>query len=495
MAEDDYSPVYLLALDGGGVRGICELVTLHEIMLGVQKAKNLTDLPRPCDYFHLMAGTSTGGLIAILLSRFRMTTQEAIDVYYEFSCRIFSRKNEQIWWGRLLGLHEFGPKALEEIIKELIDSRKSGELMLDAEPSHRSKAFVCSQKAYDQGIPVRFRTYTPPTSMRDVSSRITSQTSSHPASTSSSSSSDSMNKSHAIIMPRNGDMAPTSSNSDDFWNNCTDIKIYEAARATTAAPLYLSPIEITRGSMTETFIDGAMGCNNPADELVDEATALYGADRAIGCLVSLGTGSMGPLTTGKRTGPRRLVDLIKNVKRLVTSPERVHVGLRNQIRPDFETYFRFQLPTGAENIGLHEYKRLDELVRLTELYIKQEEVSLEIDKVVNILTSKTRYQGITLGLIARYDYRQVCSLKGDMLYELFIHHQLQRRTAMMDSLVLEQVDVPFFRIPRPLHTIGSYILHVFRGGGFLNEDMINLALQKVIATRIGHSNIGRTLQQ
>jgi hypothetical protein len=76
----DVTPVNLLALgpssnyssslyfanrgfqtDGGGIRGVSELVILHEIMKRIQFDMNLTDLPRPCDYFHLIGGTSTGG--------------------------------------------------------------------------------------------------------------------------------------------------------------------------------------------------------------------------------------------------------------------------------------------------------------------------------------------------------------------------------------------------------------------------------------------------
>ena len=47
--------------DGGGIRGVSELIILDEIMKRVQHDMKLTDLPRPCDYFHLIGGTSTGG--------------------------------------------------------------------------------------------------------------------------------------------------------------------------------------------------------------------------------------------------------------------------------------------------------------------------------------------------------------------------------------------------------------------------------------------------
>ena len=50
-----------MSLDGGGVRGISEAVMLHEIMTRLQKELGLKKLPKPCDYFHLIGGTSTGG--------------------------------------------------------------------------------------------------------------------------------------------------------------------------------------------------------------------------------------------------------------------------------------------------------------------------------------------------------------------------------------------------------------------------------------------------
>lgn len=51
--------------DGGGIRGISEAVILHEIMTRIQKELGLPDLPKPCDYFHLIGGTSTGGYVGV----------------------------------------------------------------------------------------------------------------------------------------------------------------------------------------------------------------------------------------------------------------------------------------------------------------------------------------------------------------------------------------------------------------------------------------------
>lgn len=62
----------ILSLDGGGVRGLSSLLILQNLMKEVRRVKNLDHDPLPCQYFDLMGGTSTGGLIAIMLGRLRM---------------------------------------------------------------------------------------------------------------------------------------------------------------------------------------------------------------------------------------------------------------------------------------------------------------------------------------------------------------------------------------------------------------------------------------
>jgi patatin-like phospholipase/acyl hydrolase len=47
--------------------------------------------PKSCDYFDMICGTSTGGLIAIMLGRLHMTVDECIDEYKKLSARIFTK--------------------------------------------------------------------------------------------------------------------------------------------------------------------------------------------------------------------------------------------------------------------------------------------------------------------------------------------------------------------------------------------------------------------
>jgi patatin-like phospholipase/acyl hydrolase len=50
----------LLALDGGGVRGLSTLQILKQLMDVIDPESP----PKPCDYFDMIGGTSTGGFVS-----------------------------------------------------------------------------------------------------------------------------------------------------------------------------------------------------------------------------------------------------------------------------------------------------------------------------------------------------------------------------------------------------------------------------------------------
>jgi patatin-like phospholipase/acyl hydrolase len=51
----------VLSLDGGGVRGLSSLLILKTLMETINPEKP----PKPCEYFHMIGGTSTGGLVTL----------------------------------------------------------------------------------------------------------------------------------------------------------------------------------------------------------------------------------------------------------------------------------------------------------------------------------------------------------------------------------------------------------------------------------------------
>src|SRR5205814_1267914 len=112
----------LLALDGGGVRGLSSLMILRRLMATVDPDSP----PKPCDYFDMIGGTSTGGLIAIMLGRLRMTVDECIEAYTSLSDRVFEKKAHRVTIrGNLQG--RFDTTALEDAIKQILKERGLNE--------------------------------------------------------------------------------------------------------------------------------------------------------------------------------------------------------------------------------------------------------------------------------------------------------------------------------------------------------------------------------
>jgi len=77
-------------LDGGGVRGLSSLIILEQLM----RTANPSKPPKPCEYFDLIGGTSTGGLIAIMLGRLGMDIDTCIAAYVQISRQVFQPKKK-----------------------------------------------------------------------------------------------------------------------------------------------------------------------------------------------------------------------------------------------------------------------------------------------------------------------------------------------------------------------------------------------------------------
>lgn len=80
--------------DGGGVRGFSSIIVLEELMQRVVSLcdghpPERSDMVRPCEYFDLIGGTGTGGLIAIMLGRLRMTIRQCKDIFTEMTQVVF----------------------------------------------------------------------------------------------------------------------------------------------------------------------------------------------------------------------------------------------------------------------------------------------------------------------------------------------------------------------------------------------------------------------
>jgi hypothetical protein len=105
----------LLALDGGGVKGLSSLIVLRQLMELIDPE----DPPKPCEYFDIIAGTSTGGLIAIMLGRLQMGIDECIEEYQKLSSKVFTHCQHRITWrGKVQG--RFDHEALAAGVQDLL---------------------------------------------------------------------------------------------------------------------------------------------------------------------------------------------------------------------------------------------------------------------------------------------------------------------------------------------------------------------------------------
>lgn len=90
-------------------------------MRQIQADPNL-DPPKPCQVFDLICGSSTGGLIAILLGRFGLSCDDAIAVYGEIGATMFDGEadNGKIW-GHIIHGEQFSSSMLENKLEAVIE--------------------------------------------------------------------------------------------------------------------------------------------------------------------------------------------------------------------------------------------------------------------------------------------------------------------------------------------------------------------------------------
>jgi hypothetical protein len=84
-------PKKLLAIDGGGIRGVLALKVLQKIE-DLLKAKSGRPDFRLADYFDYIAGTSTGGIIAAGLA-IGMSVKEILEFYQDAGAQMFVKAN------------------------------------------------------------------------------------------------------------------------------------------------------------------------------------------------------------------------------------------------------------------------------------------------------------------------------------------------------------------------------------------------------------------
>jgi hypothetical protein len=105
------------------VRGFSMLILLQELMYRTfneteGRPPERDEIPKPCEYFDLIAGTGTGGLIAIMLGRLRMDLEKCKEVYIRMTRKVF--ETDKTFAGIPLKSTLFKASKLEEAIRECV---------------------------------------------------------------------------------------------------------------------------------------------------------------------------------------------------------------------------------------------------------------------------------------------------------------------------------------------------------------------------------------
>jgi hypothetical protein len=95
------------------------------MMRQLQSQQGLPSTPKPHEVFDLIGGTSTGGLMAILLGRLRLSVDQALKEYGDLGEKLFSKKKG-------LG-HEgaFSATNFERVVRDLV--KRHGNAAGDAD--------------------------------------------------------------------------------------------------------------------------------------------------------------------------------------------------------------------------------------------------------------------------------------------------------------------------------------------------------------------------
>jgi len=162
-------------------------------------------------------------------------------------------------------------------------------------------------------------------------------------------------------------------------------KIWEAARATSAAPTFFKSIEIGN---KQPFIDGGVGCNNPSKLVLKEAQVVF-PTQPIGCLVSIGTGqaeviSIKPSGFFQQILPTDVIDALKAIS---TDCEAMHEDMLFLFANSPNIYFRINVEQGMQGIRLSEWEKMANVEAHTMQYLRKKEVDDKFTSLINAIRS------------------------------------------------------------------------------------------------------------
>ncbi|QIW99781.1 hypothetical protein AMS68_005299 [Peltaster fructicola] len=404
----------ILALDGGGIRGYSSLLIIQELMhrihfweeelknepaistaapsRGRQEARNEEDASPgadnndtmdeaaegqhettseqkpfstkvppvdellPCHYFDFMFGTSTGGLIATMLGRLRMTVPECLELYREVGESLFGRKRSSIPL-----FTKYYNEPLEKAVQEVVSrqcrahARCDGTQCLHPWPSELARQVESAFDVDGRGQPF------------DVDQPRVCHSCCLTATHDEKPSVAYLLRSYSHYYPEEAldRIKPYNEGADP-------LKVWEVTRATSAAPFYFRMLETEIDGQAKAFKDGGIRENNPSGAALNEFNSLYYAKTDVpALLLSVGTGRPDSAQDGFASvfpGPfrsfkvvRQLTEnlaILRNVLIRYTEGESLHDRIRSLVARGENTWYkRLNVDDGLQDMPLDDWTK------------------------------------------------------------------------------------------------------------------------------------------
>ncbi|XP_073336553.1 calcium-independent phospholipase A2-gamma [Pagrus major] len=304
--------IRVLAIDGGGTRGLLALQTLY-------KLQNLTG-KRIHQLFDYICGVSTGAILAFMLGIFQIPLEECEEMYRKLGADVF-KQNVIVGTVKMGWSHAFYDSEIwENILKERMGE---GHMIESARDPHCPKVSAVSA-IVNRGLPLKayvFRNY-----------RLMPGVRSH------------------------------------YLGDCKH-KMWQAIRASSAAPGYFQEFVLGK----DLHQDGGLLINNPTALAIHECKCLW-PNTPLQCVLSLGTGRYE--TAGKNgTTYTSLKAKLTNVISSATDTEEVHTMLDALLPPDtyfrFNPYMSEDIPLNESRV-----EKLNFLKSEGERYLERNEAKL-----------------------------------------------------------------------------------------------------------------------
>lgn len=286
--------IKILSIDGGGIRGIIPAMVLAAI-----ESRTRQPVAR---LFDLVAGTSTGGILALGLSIPKPSTatlytaEEFVEMYEKEGRRIFSRSlSRKLFALDNLTWKKYSSKGIQGVLRDYFGDSRLRDCVTDV---------LITSYEIERRFPFFFKS-------ANARQRL------------------------------------------DY-----DFAARDVARATSAAPSYFEPMKLLTGTTSHhyTLIDGGVFANNPAACALVEARATHPAAGDF-LVVSLGTGALLrslPVSIAKYWGAARWAKPVLDIVFDGVSST-VDYQLR-QLMPDTSNdgrrYYRFQTTLDSHNHSL-----------------------------------------------------------------------------------------------------------------------------------------------